>query len=125
MTKLELEYIEDMRHEGASPREIAVKLNKPLETIRTYFKRHPLTESEKYCPTCNKRLVHVPHKRKKRFCSEACRRAWWKAHPEASKRTKTYTHTCEKCGKEFESYRSASRFCCMECYSKFRRKEEG
>lgn len=63
-------------------------------------------------------------KRKRMFCSDACRMAWWNAHPERVQRKAYYTLTCRHCGKQFESYGNSHRvFCSRDCYLKFRRKE--
>lgn len=125
MTKTERERLEQLRRSGISPRSIAEELHIPLETIRTYCKRHPLQESADYCPVCAKRLVHTAHRRKKRFCSDSCRRAWWKAHPEALKRKQPYHCVCHNCGTAFDTHRPEASFCSMACYNEFRRREAG
>ena len=57
--------------------------------------------------------------RPRRFCSEACRRAYWKMHrEEINKSDKAiYTMECPYCGKIFESYGNKRRkYCCHEHY---------
>lgn len=76
------------------------------------------------CRNCLAPLEQTPHKRKRMFCSDACRMAWWNAHPESVQRKAYYTLTCRHCGKQFESYGNSHRvFCSRDCYLKFRRKE--
>lgn len=101
----------------------------PLNTVKSFCARHPvqikeLPSSNALCRNCLAPLEQTPHKRKRMFCSDACRMAWWNAHPERVQRKAYYTLTCRHCGKQFESYGNSHRaFCSRDCYLKFRRKE--
>ena len=69
------------------------------------------------------RLIQPSTGRPKKFCSDKCRREWWKAHPEKLHRKDTaiYTMTCARCGKEFTSYGNKNRkYCSHDCYIKAR-----
>ncbi len=100
----------------------------PVNTVKSFCARHPvqieeLQESNTLCRNCQAPLEQIPHKRKRLFCSDACRMAWWNAHPKEYSEKRT-TLTCRHCGKQFESYGNSHRvFCSRDCYLKFRRKE--
>lgn len=46
------------------------------------------------------------------FCSEACRRAWWRAHPAARRH---YERECPRCGRTFWATRVRQRWCSWSC----------
>ena len=59
----------------------------------------------------------------KMFCSDECRRKWWKENHEQGQRKETaiYKLVCAFCRTEFESYGNKHRkYCCHECYIKDR-----
>ena len=61
--------------------------------------------------------------RPKKFCSDKCRREWWKGHPERINRKESamYPAVCVRCGKEFLSYGNRKRkYCSHDCYIKAR-----
>ncbi|RAZ95782.1 RNA polymerase subunit sigma-70, partial [Klebsiella oxytoca] len=59
--------------------------------------------------------------RPRKFCSEKCRRQWWKAHPQEGNRKAIVTKKCECCGREFSFYRSRKpKYCSYDCYIKAR-----
>lgn len=83
-----------------------------------------IAEQQGLCRNCLKQLEQTPHRRKRYFCSDACRMAWWNAHPEKVNRKAYYKLVCKNCGEEFESYGNNRRtFCSRLCYTQYRRKE--
>lgn len=72
------------------------------------------------CAFCGNGLIQPKGRgRRKKFCSEACRRKWWKAHPEKAQKKETalYGSICQKCGKKFITYgNNHRRYCSRECY---------
>ena len=80
------------------------------------------------CPNCYAPIAQPTKGRRKKFCSEKCRREWWKNHPDKTSRSDeaSYKLKCHSCGKEFISYGNKNRkFCSHECYIKSRFYEEG
>ena len=82
------------------------------------------------CLQCGKAILQPEKGRRKKFCSDKCRRDWWTAHPEAVQRNgeKMETRICSYCGKSFNVYTSRQqRYCCHDCYvhDRFWREEEG
>lgn len=131
MTASEREKIKTLQLQGLGYMEIAAMTNVPINTVKSFCYRHPVTESEiadanSVCRFCGTVLIPTPHKRKKHFCSDACRMAWWKAHPECLNRKAIYKITCAYCGRSFESYGNNHRkFCSRGCYVLARKQEAG
>ena len=114
--------INTMRLAGAKASEIASHLGIPASTVRTHIRRHPEIPNTVVCPTCGKRVMLGASGRKKKYCSDRCRMAWWNSHPEAIRRKAYYMLTCQHCGKEFESYGNQKRkYCSRACYDAERR----
>ena len=116
MTDMERSRIVELQHQGYGYKKISAITGLPLNTVKSFCARHPvqikeIPDSNVLCRNCLTPLEQTPHKRKRMFCSDACRMA-------------CYTLTCRHCGKQFESYGNSHRvFCSRDCYLKFRRKE--
>ena len=129
MTKQEKQEVLDLRLHGCGYRDIAELLKLPPNTVKSYLFRHPVTEEElerarNTCRQCGVPIEQLPHRRRKQFCSDKCRMAWWNAHQERVQRRAWYSLTCGQCGREFRSYGNDHRkFCCRDCYAAYRRKE--
>ena len=116
--------INNMRLEGHSPSVIAATLGLPKGTVRSHIHRNPVIPGTKACLNCGKPLIQPKGRREKKFCSDACRMAWWNSHQEDVSRKAYYNLTCQHCGKEFESYGNKNRkYCCRACYVASRRTE--
>jgi DNA-directed RNA polymerase specialized sigma subunit, sigma24 homolog len=136
MTNIQKEQIQKMRQEGQSYSKIASTLEISENTIKSYCRRNNLratesnkakTEKEVYisCKHCGKPLTHGIKGQPKKFCSEECRRLWWKANASEHDKQAYYTLSCVGCGKKFESYGNKSRkFCGHACYINYRFKKE-
>ncbi|MDY4974568.1 MAG: hypothetical protein SO075_04935 [Eubacteriales bacterium] len=87
------------------------------------------TTAVKVCPNCGGKVIQPKTGRRRKFCSEQCRREWWSAHPEDIMRQESanYHLTCAYCGRPFISYGNKDRkYCCHSCYihDRFWRAEE-
>ena len=74
---------------------------------------------EMVCRQCGRPLVQNKTGRKRYFCCDPCRRAWWREHPEELHHSPeaTYIITCKQCGKKFTSYGNRNRkYCSHKCY---------
>ena len=121
MTNHQKTELDRMRRQGANAPSIAEKLELPLATIRSYIYRHPLKEQESVCPNCGAAILAENRGKKRRFCSDACRMAWWNNHPTEINRQAYYPLTCQHCGKDFMSYGNKNRkYCSRECYASSR-----
>lgn len=123
----EILQIEELRRQGLGYRRIAEQLNLSVSKMRYYCRSRPApTDMDMVfglCLYCGKPLEHTPLHKKKKFCTEGCRRAWWKEHPAEINRKKDLLRTCEFCGKEFATARDDAHFCSRYCYALFRRRE--
>ena len=125
MTQAQKERIAGLQRAGLGYRKIAAELEMPVDTVKSYCRRHPLPQYDTVCAHCGKLLVQTPHKKKKRFCCDQCRMAWWKAHPDQIVRKKVYAHICHNCGETFHSHRANSQYCSRKCFAEFRRSGVG
>ena len=73
------------------------------------------------CQNCGKPLTQLSGRKKAKFCSEACRRAWWNGHLDQVNRKAIYEYTCAGCGRPFSAYGNSRRkYCSHECYIRAR-----
>ena len=73
------------------------------------------------CRNCGKPLTQLPRRKEVKFCSEACRRAWWNSHLDQVNRKAIYEYICTGCGRPFSAYGNSRRkYCSHECYIRAR-----
>lgn len=66
------------------------------------------------CKNCGKFLSQTMGSRKKKFCSDQCRYAWWNH----SRHKQPYILTCHQCGEKFISFGNKKRkYCGRDCYN--------
>ena len=128
MVQNEIDEIARLQRCGLGYKRISQITGLSQNTGKSYCRRHPLdsdaSEDASICHQCGKPVEQTPHRKKKLFCSDACRMMWWNAHPDRVNRQAYHAVTCASCGRTFESYSSANRkFCSRACYAKFRAKE--
>ena len=125
MTTAQKERIEYLRSKGNSYAAIAADLGMSENTVKSYCRRNNIgiaIKQEQHSPTaacanCGCPLAHTPGSKRKRFCSDKCRMAWWKAHPEAVDRKAVYRFLCPTCAELFEAYGNANRkYCSRACF---------
>lgn len=123
MNKQEIFTLNVMRSKGKGVTEIATTLRVSVNTVRSYIRRHPPEDTvQSACRYCGKPVLQITGRKVKLFCSDKCRNAWWKKHPESIDRKAYYHITCEYCGKEFESYGNKNRkYCSRTCYADSRK----
>ena len=120
---LDKQKIRELQVKGLGHRKIAMALGLPENTVKSHCRRHPYIPLEEACLQCKKAIQSTPHKRKKKFCSDACRMTWWNAHQNLVNRKAIYSFTCRQCGKSFESYGKRNRqYCSRACYAQARKK---
>lgn len=132
MTNNEREKIKVLRGKGYSYSKIAVVLEISENTVKAFCRRNNLggvrtnrvnTKIEKNikCKQCEKELEQSENGTRKKFCSDKCRRQWWKEHDYCIDRKAYYKLTCEGGGNRFESYGNKVRkYCSHNCYIKKR-----
>ena len=87
MTDAQKEQVRYLRCEGLGYGAIATRLGISENTVKSFCRRNNLTgvaskEPVVVCRNCGRPLPQYPKRKQRKFCSEACRRAWWKLHPE-------------------------------------------
>lgn len=144
MTLEEKEKIKELRLKGMGYKAISTIVGLSRDSVRAFCKRNglagdyrvvALNVKEKVnrnllCANCERSLKQKGIGRTRRFCSDQCRRIWWKEHDTARKKSKehTYHYVCPCCGEQFSAYGNKKRkYCSHACYIKerFWREEDG
>lgn len=133
MTDNQKYQIRTLRQQGLGYQAIAGMLGITRDAVRSYCKNHGLNgipiimemnikeriKNGEVCAQCYGPIEKAHTGRPKKFCCEACRRAYWKAHRMEGHRSKdaVYTMECKYCHKTFESYGNRNRkYCCHSHY---------
>lgn len=122
MTRKEKESVRFLRGEGYGYLAIATRLGISLNTVKSFCRRNGLggiaeKPDRQTCRQCGKPLAQEPKRPARKYCSEACRRIWWKEHSHLVNKKAFYSLTCAHCGKEFQSYGNQKRkYCSHPCY---------
>ena len=125
MTNQEKEQITVLRSQGYGYKKIGQLMGLSVNTVKTYCKRNALGgtvanhsgSTEKVCKCCGATLVQTPGRKRRVFCSDACRTKWWNAHPELVNHRSERRVICAHCGQEFSANeRSARKYCSHGCY---------
>ena len=124
MTNGEKVQIVQMRKRGLGYAEIALSLGLSVNTVKSYCRRSGVKPLEKktaqsgdVCRQCGSTLHRTPGRKRKQFCSDACRLRWWHAHREMSRNARTVV--CASCGKVFMTDRM-QKYCSHACYIRTR-----
>ena len=120
MTNGEKMLIAQQRRQGQGYTAIARELGMSVNTVKSYCQRNGIKPIGKTigsennaCRQCGSMLEHTPGRKKKQFCSDACRLCWWHAHRDMSKTARGAK--CAACGWEFVTDR-AQKYCSHACY---------
>lgn len=122
MTTQEKMLIEELYKNGLGYKKIAYVTGLSVNSVKSHCKRHIVAGNEILCPCCSKPIVQIQKHKKRRFCSDECRKNWWGKHPEAVKRKKYHELTCAYCGRKFQRYGKDRSYCSRACYANARRK---
>lgn len=132
MNEFQKEKIADLRKRGFGYLRIAKMLGLSPNTIKSYCRRNNLfgrmgvsgvdmPVSQVFCKRCGSSLSVSPSRKSRKFCSDNCRLAWWKEHPELLNKKAFYQFNCAYCGSRFDSYGNKKRkYCSHPCYIKDR-----
>ena len=131
MTTEQGKAIVEMRVKGFGYRAIASELGLSRDIVRNFCIKMNLNGYAKdfanmqSCANCGA-LFQPPHTgRPRRFCSEPCRREYWKMHMDELKTVK-YSCMCNYCGKIFMDKNISKKYCSHDCYihSRFYHQED-
>ena len=124
---------------GSSLTEVADKLGLPIGTVKSFCRRNQIssiaevvpqpertsnldgtvetTKPNEKCKRCGAQLEHTPHHRRKLFCSDKCRLAWWHENRNLGKGTSD--RTCQACSVTCTGD-ARRKYCSHSCYIKAR-----
>ncbi len=118
-----------LRKAGYGYGKIAKTLDISLNTVKSFCRRKnicanvstrsPLILSGEItcCENCGSEILQIAKRKKKRFCCDKCRNAWWNSHLDIVKRKAFYELRCQHCGKIFHIYGEKRRkYCSRNCY---------
>ena len=133
MTEEQALQVRELRMNGAGYIVISQITGLPRDTIRSYCKARGIAgyrevyeanlkdrmDEGRACAYCGGPLVRPRTGRPRKFCSEACRRKYWKIHRanEEKNENAIYTMECQYCHQPFEVYGKVRRkYCSHEHY---------
>ena len=121
MTGERKQAIDDLRRSGLGYRKIAARLGMSDNTVKSYIQRSGIAAipaaEEKQTDGCLQCGADLAGRKSRKYCSDACRRAWWKTNNHLSDRRAWYSLFCAGCGKSFLSYGNDKRkYCGHGCY---------
>ncbi len=101
--------ISALRTQGYGYATIAKAVDLKKDTVVAFCRKHGLTGTKAssneridikvdICRNCGKPLEQTPGRKRRAFCSDKCRVAWWNAHPEKVNRRAVYECVCAGCG---------------------------
>lgn len=135
MKDCEKKTIKELWMRGFGSTRISKVLGISVNTVKSYCRRHgysgdrqqvPKTETNNEnakarCKYCGISFFQKNGTKKKCFCSDKCRMAWWNSHQDLVKRKAVYIFVCKNCGKEFQAYGNKQRkYCSHQCYIRHR-----
>lgn len=143
MTFEERKQIGEMRAAGISYNRIADALHLSLGSVKSHCQRHglgadrspqeakpaeptdSLPSSSTSCEQCGSPVRQEAGRKHRRFCSDACRLAWWSAHRGEMRRKAMHNFTCAYCGISFSRYGVSERsYCSRSCAALARNRKE-
>lgn len=128
MTAEEIKTISDLQQRGLGYKKIATLTGLPVNSVKTYCRRHKVDsqtaeEPQAFCRGCGKPIQRIPQAKPRLFCSDSCRMHFWNSHRDEVRHKAIYTFTCPYCGREFQSIGNPNRkYCSRECVANARRK---
>ena len=122
MTAEQKAKIEELRRKRHGYAAIAKALGLSVSSVKAYCQRNGLagnrsTAEADRCKGCGKPLHQHKGRKSVKFCSPACRQAWWNTHQHEVKKKAIYSYICAHCGKPFTAYGNSHRkYCSHRCY---------
>ena len=125
MTEQNKADVNRLRLAGHSYTQIAEILHLSRNTVKSVCQRCGIqlegilevANEASICQNCGIKIVQTEKRKHRNFCSDSCRRAWWKAHRDSGKKKTAVQVRCASCGRMFEDYtRNHRKYCCHGCY---------
>lgn len=106
------------KQEGLSYSELSAMFKLPLGTVKSLYSRAlQKYEQQGVCKACGVAISYTKGKKRKIFCSDACRLQWWNHNRHLLASKATITKQCAHCGEVFRSQNYRHRkYCSHHCY---------
>ena len=121
--EIDREAIVKLQMLGYGYKKISAETGMSINSVKSFCRRHSIAIKESLqansetCLFCGKPIKSIDHHRKRKYCSDACRMAWWNAHHSEPLNRKMVAKKCVNCGKEFFSYPSKQKkYCSRSCF---------
>lgn len=128
MTEEQKKQIRSFRTAGMGYKRISAALDIPLGTVKSFCRRDEAdtleitgyeaaersesTNENPVCLRCGKPVICIPGRKKRRFCSDTCRVAYWRTQA----RSEGDRTLCAGCGKPLHGHDRRRKFCSHACY---------
>jgi endogenous inhibitor of DNA gyrase (YacG/DUF329 family) len=121
MTGTQAQTVLELRRRGSTYADIAAHVDGSINTVKSYCLRNEQTlqalAAKTICKHCGVALTQRASGKRRSFCSDRCRFAWWKVHRDLMNRRAVYCFTCQRCGGTFETHENVHRkYCSRQCY---------
>ena len=121
MTQSEKNKIVLLKQRGMTYSEISKVMGMNANSIASFLRRNKNTDTKEQngiCKNCGKRLSSD---RKKKFCSDVCKNAWWNLHRDEKGAYASHNSSCQCCGKKINIYgNKKKKYCSHDCYIQHR-----
>ena len=133
MTREQQEEIRRLRNSGEGYKRIAVMLGLSVNTVKSFCRRENVKQvglnldhtdlnaacfsqenatGEGVCLRCGKPIMQIPGRRKRLYCSDACRMGYWRSQAKPMGEIRR----CAGCGKVLLGHDRSRIYCCHACY---------
>jgi len=114
MTQEQKDTVKALRGQGQAISKIAGALGLSANTIKDFCRREQ--KKKEFCKHCHKPLAHLPGHKRKTYCDDVCRYAYWKKHRHLMHHKTVYHYICAYCGVAFDSLTRNRKYCGHPCY---------
>ena len=133
MTEHQKLRIMKLRAAGFGYGKIAQQLGISVNTVKSFCRRRSLSKDTAsksevilsgevtHCGNCGAVIYQVKGQKRRKYCSNQCRMAYWGKNQDKVRKSAFYTLRCRHCGKVFQVYGDKGRkYCSRACYLKDR-----
>lgn len=117
----------ELRKKGYGYKRIAKELDMTVSAVRYAITKYEEDEVlSGVCKHCGQETMSIKGRKRKVFCSDKCRWAWWNNNKEHVNKQAYYKHVCKNCGTEFKAYGAKHRiYCGQKCYIESKTNKNG
>jgi len=119
MTKENKLQIRSLRSQGYGYKKIASVIGISVNTVKSFCRNNELAGqmSSAICLNCGKKIIQIPKRKQRKFCSAKCRDNWWNKNRATGNKPTGEILCCAHCGRGFSAYKREKRkYCSHACY---------